>query len=246
MHRIDHVCIGARNPYEAADRLRAETGLVAYDGGWNPSMGMAQRIVPLGRRTYLEINSIIDRDLGANHFYGGWYLATLDDAGGADRFMGWVIAVDTMDELHAIADRIGLEIGAEGKWENGREMTWKRRLPSGHSHRNENVPDDRHHAWPRGLPMFMHWPGEAQGDHPDSIAEARAVVQPSHPDGIAWVEVGGEGAVREWLGPALADMDVRFVDEPAGLYAVGIRTADTELVIRRPPVPLSMARYYTP
>lgn len=246
MHRIDHVCIGARNQYEAADRLRDEHGLLAYDGGWNPSVGMAQRIVPLGRHTYLEVNSIIDRDRAAHHFWGTWYLAVLDDAAGADRFMGWVIAVDSMDELHAIADRIGLEIGAEGKWENGREMTWKRRLPSGHSHRNENVPDDRHHVWPRGLPMFMHWPGESDGDHPDSIAEARAVVQPSQPDGIAWVEVGDEALTREWLGPAINDMDVRFVDGPAGLYAVGIRSGDSEIVVRRPPVPLSLSSNFKP
>ncbi len=245
MHRIDHVCIGAKNPYEAADRLTVETGLRAYDGGWNPSMGLAQRIVPLGARCYLEINSVIDPLLAAPHFYGCWYQAAMADSGGADRFMGWVIAVDTMDELHAIAERTGFGIGAEGKWVDGKEMTWKRRLPSGRSHRNENVPDDRHHRWPLGLPMFMHWPDEV-ADHPDTIAEARAVEHDQAPGGIAWVEVGDETLTRQWLGPALPDMDVRFIDAPAGLYAFGVRTADGEIVIRRPPVPLSLGSYYTP
>jgi hypothetical protein len=93
--------------------------------------------------------------------------------------------------------------------------------------------------------MFMHWPDET-ADHPDTIAEAGTVTHGAQPDGIAWLEVGGEAAVREWLGPALADMDVRFVDRPAGLYAVGIRTEGSEIVIRRLPVPLSMARHYNP
>ena len=46
--------------------------------------------------------------------------------------------------------------------------------------------------------------------------------------------------------PGLADMDVRFVDRPAGLYAVGIATTDGEIVIRRDPPPLALARFYTP
>ncbi len=245
MHRIDHVCIGARNPYEAADRLTAETGLRAYDGGWNPSSGMAQRIVPLGRSSYLEINSIIDHDLAADHFYARWYEAAMADSAGADRFMGWVIAVDTMAELHGIAERIGMDIGAEGKWVDGKEMTWKRRLPSGRSHRNENVPDDRHHRWPFGLPMFMHWPNE-ESDHPDTIDEAHAVEHETVPEGIAWVEVGDEALTTKWLGPALADMDVRFVDAPAGLYGFGVRAGEDEIVIRRPPVPLGLSSHYTP
>ncbi|HYI23536.1 MAG TPA: VOC family protein, partial [Candidatus Limnocylindrales bacterium] len=191
MHRIDHVCIGARNLYEGAARLRDETGLDSYDGGWNPSSGIAQRIVPLGRHCYIEINSVIDHDTATRHFYGAWYEAVFADAVREDRFLGWVIAVDNMDELHAIADRIGEPIAAEGKWENGLELAWKRRLPDGRSHRNENVPDDRHHRWPLGLPMFMHWPDEAN-DHPDTIGDVGPVRHRVRPDGISWVEVGDE------------------------------------------------------
>jgi hypothetical protein len=247
VHRIDHACIGVRNIYDGFERLRDETGFDSYDGGWSPGMGVGQRIVPLGAKTYIEINSVVDRDMALNHFHGRWYEAVLGDAGREDRFMGWVIATDTRDELDAIADRMGLEIAHEGKWVDGKEMAWKRRRPNGKSHRNENVPDDRHHGWPRGLPMFMNWPGEAEGDHPDLIPEARAVEhRAALPRGISWVEVGDEKATREWLGPVVDDLDVRFVDAAAGLYAVGVETDDGEVVIRRPPVPLKFAASYRP
>ena len=160
--------------------------------------------------------------------------------------MGWVIATESMDELQAIADRIGLEVASEGKREGDKELAWKRRRPNGMSHRNENVPDDRHHAWPRGLPMFMHWPGEADGDHPDLIPEALTVDHRRQPAGIAWVEVGDEATTREWLGPVALDLDVRYLDAPAGLYGIGVRTETTEVAIRRPAVPLALGVHYRP
>ena len=247
MPRIDHVCIGARNLYEGFERLRDETGLDCYDGGWNPGMGIAQRIVPLGARTYIEINSPIDHEMALRHFYARWYVAVLSAAGGEDRFMGWVIAVDTKENLREIGDRLGLEIAGEGKWIDGKEYAWKRRRPNGQSHTNENVPDDRHHAWPRGLPMFMLWPDEAAGDHPDTIPEAAAVRHRGvAPKGIAWVEVGDEKLTREWLGPLAGELDVRYVDGPAGLYGMGVATDAGEIVIRRKPVPLELGHHYSP
>jgi hypothetical protein len=247
VHRIDHACIGARNIYDGFERLRDETGFDSYDGGWNPGMGVGQRIVPLGSKTYIEINSVVDRDMALTHFHGRWYEAVLSDAEREDRFMGWVIATDSIDELNAIGERLGLEIAHEGKWVDGKETAWKRRRPNGKSHRNENVPDDRHHGWPRGLPMFMHWPAENQGDHPDLIPEALGVAHRGPtPRGIAWVEVGDEKLTRQWLGPVIDDLDVRFVDGPAGLYALAVSTDAGEVVIRRKPAPLKFAASYNP
>jgi hypothetical protein len=64
--------------------------------------------------------------------------------------------------------------------------------------------------------------------------------------GIAWVEVGDEKLTREWLGPVIEDLDVRFVEGPAGLYSVGVATDDGEVVIKRRPVPLRFAASYSP
>jgi hypothetical protein len=52
------------------------------------------------------------------------------------------------------------------------------------------------------------------------------------PAGIAWVEIcENESEVRRWLGEP--DLDVRVVDGPSGLRAVGIRLADDQVVEMR-------------
>jgi hypothetical protein len=251
MPRIDHVCIATRNIFEGAERLRDETGLDTYDSGWFPGMGIGQRNVPLGNESYIEFMSVIDREQALEHFYAKWYEAVLADANRDDRFMGWVIAVDSMDDLKAIASEMGMPIattggeGIPGQTMTG-EPTWDRRRPSGETNGpNHAVPDDRHHGWPRGLPNFMVWPPES--NHPDSVPEARAVRHRGRqPKGIAWVEVGDEALTREWLGPIGDQLDVRYVDGPAGLYAVGIRTDGEDIVIRREPAPLRLNVHYTP
>jgi hypothetical protein len=250
--RIDHFSLGARNIYEGADRLRTETGLDSYDSGWMPGMGVAHRTVPLGEQTYIEIESVIDYETAIKHFFGKWFEAVLADAKRADRFMGWVIAVDTLDELQAIADRIGYPIAPNGATVPGDgsgeelEATWDRRMLGGHSrHFADNVPNDREHRWPRGLPMFMVW-NDKYTDHPDTIPEASSVKHRVHPRGIAWVEVGDESLTRPWLGPEGEALDIRYVDRPAGLYAVGIRSDEGEIVIRRDPAPVSLAVHYQP
>jgi hypothetical protein len=250
MPRIDHVAIATRNIYEGSARLRDETGLDTYDSGWFPGMGIGQRNVPLGGNSYIEFMSVIDRDQAMQHFYGKWYQAVLDDAGREDRFMGWVIAVDSMDELRAIAGEMGMPIATTsgvaipGVTVAG-EDAWDRRRPNGETNGpNHAVPDDRHHGWPRGLPNFMVWDEGSQ--HPDTVPEASLARHRVQPRGIQWVEVGDPALTREWLGPIGDRLDVRYVDGPAGLYAIGIKTDDGEIVVRRKPAPLAMSVHYTP
>jgi hypothetical protein len=242
---IDHVCIATRNLYQGADNLREETGLDTYDAGWFTGRGMAQRVAPLGRFTFIEINSVIDLDEAKRHFYSKWYEAVLSDAGREDRFIGFEIAVDTVDELQAIADRLNLSIASAGEHHGDVEVSWDHRLPSGRRLDNLNVPNDRNHQWPHGRPMFMLWKDKA-GGHPDTIPEAATVAHRVHPSGIAWVEVGDEALTRPWVGPEGDQLDIRYVDAPAGLYAVGIRTDNGEIVVRRKPAPLSLSHHYTP
>jgi hypothetical protein len=250
MPRIDHVSIGARNIYEGAARLRDETGLDTYDGGWFPAMGIGQRQVPLGNDSFIEIESVIDHDAASGHFFGRWFEAVLADAGREDRFMGWVIAVESMEELDSIARRLGLPIATTsgdaipGSTVAGEDGWDKRRLHGETSGPNHAVPDDRHHGWPRGLPTFMVWPEESH--HPDALPEARSVDHRVQPQGIAWVEVGDASLTRPWLGALGDQLDVRFVDRPAGLYAVGIRTDRDDIVIRREPAPISLGGHYAP
>src|ERR1700749_5055421 len=63
--KFDHVLLVCRNLYLTAEQLRVESGLDSYGGGYSRALGLAQRIVPLGNRQFLEIESIIDADAAA-------------------------------------------------------------------------------------------------------------------------------------------------------------------------------------
>jgi hypothetical protein len=58
MIHIDHISIHCVDLYEASDRLRKESGLGFYDGGWFPANGSANKIFPIGGPNYIEVGSV--------------------------------------------------------------------------------------------------------------------------------------------------------------------------------------------
>lgn len=217
MLTIDHICVGVPHLYEGAVRMQEETGLVAYDGGWFYAFGGAQRTIPLGQLHYLEINSIIDAQMAEENPFGRWFKKVISRG---DHFMGWVLRVDTLEELEEFAGRNGVEIG----------KTWGRNRPDGRRNKSLISPTSKDHAWPRGLPMVQLW--DDLEDHPDRV---HSVVHEVEPNGISWLAVGDEETTRKWLGPEGDNLPMKYLNRPAGLYAAGIATADGgEIVIRRP------------
>ena len=123
-----------------------------------------------------------------------------------DRLIAWAVRTEDID---AVAARLGLDV-ADGSIEmpDGTIGTWR----SAAAPRNEP-----------SLPFVIQY-GESR-------SEPRMDLPDGAPDGIAWVEVGGDAArVAEWLGGA--DIDVRVTDAPPGVYAVAVRTTSGEIVIR--------------
>jgi hypothetical protein len=78
------------------------------------------------------------------------------------------------------------------------------------------------------MPFFLTW--DMAGElHPGRQRAGQGV----RAEGLAWVEVGGDGArLREWLGGE--DLPTRVTDAPREIVRVAIATADGELVIDRP------------
>lgn len=216
MLHIDHVCIASQNLYEAAARLRRETGLASYDGGWFAA-GMAVRIVPLGNHQYLEVESVIDARRAAGQPIAEHFLK--NTASGADCMIGWCLRVDTLEELQAIAARIGttlpeIPVGA-------------RLLPDGTTIQVFGTPNSID-VWPTGRPNFLYWPQTTL--HPGH-GRAEHWVQPTR---IAWMELGGEeGELRAWIGDGVDDLPLRFVGGTPGIKAVAVATVNGEIVIRR-------------
>jgi hypothetical protein len=212
---IDHVCIGCQNLYESAARLRSETKLDNYDGGWG-SIGNALRIVPLGNRQYLEVESIIDQRKAAGNAMAQYFTDSTDLG---DALIGWVLRVDTLDELTEIATRIG-------RTKNVGPFT-ARLKPDGTAIEVYATPPSIE-TWPKGIPNFVYWPETTI--HPGNEAAPHSI----QPQGIAWLELGGdERAIREWIGSGSDRLPLRFVEGNPGLRAVAIDTDVGVKVIRR-------------
>ncbi len=206
--RIDHVVYAVRDLDAAAARLDETYGLTSTPGGVHPRWGTANRIVALGDARYVELISIVDPDIAGSSVLGR---AIADRTAHGDRWFALCLADDDID---ATADRLGLvaEPGSR-TLPDGREVAWQ----------GAGIDDPRRTP---DLPFFIAWTGE-----PDVHPGAHRAAHPSGATDIAWVEIAGERErFQAWTGDVA--LPVRFVHGAHGIVAVGLRTADGDLVIR--------------
>ena len=230
MIHFDHVCMAAPNVYESTFRLSKETGLGNYDGGYFPLYGIGHRVVPLAPDIYIEVESVIDRRPLA---HGEPLTAFMErQARDGDRFIGWCLRSDTLEELEAFARHHGTQIDPNTTGhEAGRQMMngsrgFALQAPSATV------------AWPIGKPNLYFKPGG--GAHVASLP----VVKGSgdvRGQGLAWIEIGGTYSdLKGWLGdvasPADFPFEIRYNGGSSGLYAMGVQTERGIVEIRRPPV----------
>lgn len=193
---------------EAARRIRFELGLDSYRGGEHTGIGTANRVIPLGGDQYVELMSVVDEATAAQNLVGQRVLEWIADGEG---LRAWCLATD---DIGVIAARLGLD-----------PSPWTRVRTDGEELRWLLVGVERAMGDP-SLPFFIQWESPAE-THPSR----RAVEHTVEPVGISWLEVGGDpDRIAEWTGRA--DLPVRVVTEDEGPRALGIATADGELVLR--------------
>lgn len=228
--RLDHYQLSTRNIYATAQKLRDETGLGFYDGGYFTSGGIANKIFPLGRGCYLEVEGvvdagIIDKDLGAKVFF--------DRTAEGECFSLNGMRVDTMEEMQALAKRFGSELkgGASRVRPNGPQVygySTPTGTHAGHAAATGEVthPDRAGKVtWYYFPDMYLHPSGQPVFNWPGCV----------EPLGISFLEVGGtEAEMTEWLGVPAKNFPYRFNGKAQGLYAIGVNTSDGEKIIRRP------------
>jgi hypothetical protein len=219
LYFLDHFSLGTRYLYEGCHRLREETGLDNYDGGWFPGTGIANRIVPLPGDVYIEVESIVDQySAPRGNVIADWFKETLN--GGEDHWMFWCLRTATREDLEDVAARFGSSVSSGlGRFH-----------PSGAARQSNRAPRE-HAPWARGLPNWYFV--DDMSMHP-----SRQPVQHAKPlAAIAWLEVGGSAKdMEEHVGSETFEtLPLRFVGQPAGLYGLGL-TAESgeEIAIRRP------------
>lgn len=222
LYELDHVTLGVRHLYAACDRLRDETGLESYEGGWQRFIPTAHRIVPLPGDAYINVESVIDHQAllpPPAAAFRRWFDDTLGE--GDDHWMTWCLRTKSYEDLEGIARRFGTDIAkGEGAIR-----------PDGAVGARVMAPDGIFHTWAKGLPnwyfhadMSVHPSRRHPAEHREPLQE------------IAWLEVGGEPAeLEQHLGGAtFENLPLRFVDRPTGLYGLGITTAGgNEVALRR-------------
>jgi hypothetical protein len=221
MVHIDHLAMACTDLYEASDRLRKETGLGFYDGGWFPAFGIANKIFPLGGQNYLEIESVVNPSkIKAGNPITDYFLKACAVPG--DSFSGLCLGVDSMAELEELAKRLKSTI--PDTKDTVRVRT------SGMQFVDFQTP--AYFTWGKGIPNFyyfsdmtLHPSGQPPEPYPGLV----------RPTGISYLEMGGtEKEMSDWIGQPASTLPMKFNGKAKGLYAVAVKTEDgQEIVIRR-------------
>jgi len=216
MIQVDHVCLGVKNFFEGSQRLREETGLGCYEGGWFPKLGLANKIFPTGNDTYIEVESVVD----VFEYESGNPSARFfkDKCESGDVFIGWCARVDTREELERLAKRLGSDIYESGL----------RQRPDGATGIAVRTPETIP-CWGAGIPNFFLVTDMTK--HPSRVSPQFGS---KNATGISWLELGGtEEEMSEYLGVHASTLNLRFNGEAYGLHAMGVMTDQGELTIRR-------------
>ena len=217
---LDHVTLGVRHLYAGCERLRADHGLRSYEGGWQPVVPTAHRVVPLPGDAYLNVESVIDHHGPVPPPIAAFRRWFEDATRDGDSWMTWCLRARSYEDLEAVARRFGSEVVTR---------TGAIR-PDGTVVTSVLAPATVEHTWARGLPNWYFHPDLAE--HP---SRRHPVVHERPLAGVAWLEVGGDPEVlAEHVGPeTFAALPLRFVDRPAGLYGIGLAPVDGDEIALR-------------
>ncbi len=201
MLAIDHVIVAVRDPAPWAERLDDRAGLACVSGGRHEGTGTGNWIVPLGD-AYIELMTAVDQTAAEDSPLGRW---VLDETRTGDRLAAVCLRTDDLDE---VAERIGRRPEAMSRrTDDGGELRW--RLAG----LDAAMSDER-------LPFFIAWDID-EDQHPGRSAADHRV----EPDGIMWIEYGGDAQrLADWLGDHA--LPIRCVDEPPGPRRLAIATSE--------------------
>jgi glyoxalase-like protein len=220
---LDHLCLFVRDVGEGVRGVHEETGLAHYDGGVLAG-AIANTIFPLGGDAYLEVEGLMapaaERDASA-----AWLDRIVADG---DRWLFWSLRADTLEEMAAVAQRLGGEVARVP----GRVQ------PDGTQRIITTAPGPGRAldtCWRRGLPNWFY--RENPATNPD-----RGVTD--HGDrgaAVTRLEIAADAEeLRQHIGAETFDqLPLALVSGRPGVHAVTVRTASgREVTLRRDPAEL--------
>ncbi|WP_219105634.1 VOC family protein [Austwickia sp. TVS 96-490-7B] len=212
--RVDHVSYAAEKDgvRATADRLAAQLGVRAVNGGVHPSFGTRNVILPMAHERYVEVVEPLDHPATDKAPFGQ-AVKTACEAGGG--WMGWVVRVEDIAAVEQRLDRASDE--GHRVFPDGRRLDWRQIGVHG------LINDPQ-------LPYFIHFLNPEL--HPSRAVEVEPEVN------ISGLTLAGDPArVREWLGlPAdktSTVIDFSFIAPKgnAGLLSVTFDTPAGQITI---------------
>jgi Glyoxalase-like domain len=200
---LDHVLIPLADLSRAVTEFERRYGLVSVEGGRHADWGTANRIVPLGDN-YLELVAVVDPAEASQSAFGQWVANAR-----AGQPLGWGVRTD---DLGAVAERLGLNIGAGSRFTaTGDLLSW----------RIAGVERAMAEPW---LPFFIEWAAGSQ------LPGRIDVQHPAAATGIKQLIVAGEpNRLLSWLDGHR--LPVTLADGDSGVIGVVLSTRSGEIVV---------------
>lgn len=224
---LDHVAIWCQDLFRTTFRLSQESGIGNRDGGFLPGLGLGQKVMPLGKDAYLEIESIVDytRVLDPTEPIRQFMRQTRD----GDCFAGWSLRSDSLDVIEVFAKHRGVHL-AQGVPGGKVRM-------DGYTKTSVHAPST-YETWLSGMPNIYYVPDL---QHHSSRLPVDAGTGRTQPTGVLALEIGGsENDLATWFGdicsPGNLPIELSYNGGPPGLYALQVGTQDGVHEIRLKPI----------
>lgn len=173
--RVDHVVYAAEHDgvMATAMRLGKLIGVHPVDGGNHPRFGTRNVILPLRHDRYVEVVEVLDHPASYKAPFGQ-AVRIRSEAGGG--WLGWVIAVDDIDEQER---RVGRDaVDGNRTRPDGTQLHWRQLGVKG------LIADPQ-------LPFYIQWGDHTE--HPSHSGETRTRIRE--------LQIAGDPErIRDWLG----------------------------------------------
>ncbi|GAB3624533.1 hypothetical protein GCM10027418_26180 [Mariniluteicoccus endophyticus] len=206
MH-LDHLVFaaGPEGLVKSAERLSSLIGQDSLNGGFHPSFGTRNRVIPLADDRYIEIVEVLDHPAADKAPFGQVVRARSEAGGG---WLGWAVSVD---DLAPYEERLGRQaVDGARNFPDGRRLSWKQVGVKGLQ------------ADPQ-LPFFLKWTSD-ESVLPRALEGSVELIR---------LEVAGDkNRLQDWLGGSCADLfgdfDIEWIAPHGtpGIVAAHFRTAN--------------------
>ncbi len=223
--RVSHIILQTRNIYEAAFRLRAETGLGFYDGGYLDTT--ATKIFPLGGGAYVQMTGSVDPFAALDPERAPAVKRAMENLKGGDRFTNLMLEPETMEDMEEVAKARG-EKTTDNR-PGGNVPVGGRLQVNGLRVHTASITATK--PLPRGTPGLNYFFDKVAHPSGQPVEPFPGLIRPL---GVAWVELGGtEPEISKAIGFSLAHLPIRFNGMKPGLYGFAVKSEKGEIVVKR-------------